>query len=322
MSTEQKISTEQTNKAFAWTGRIDAAEGPRALRWHQRVRCERGEIATPAVALLGFACDTGVARNQGRVGAVAGPASLRSALANMAWQHGERPVFDAGDVVCAGDELESAQSAFGSQLAELLAEGFRPIGLGGGHETAYGSWLGLATFAAKQKRVPRIGIINFDAHFDLRTAERASSGTPFKQISDDCTRRGWPFQYACLGIAETANTAALFNQAGRLGVWWETDSVTQNADNPELLAKLERFVRGADWLYVSICLDVLPSAVAPGVSAPAGFGMPLPVLEALLKYLKQSGKVRYTDIVELNPKFDIDQRTAKVAARLAWVMAR
>ena len=316
MSTQQKVD------ATTWTGRIDAAEGPRALRWHQRVRATRGEIAAPGVALLGFACDAGVARNLGRVGAVAGPQSLRSALANMAWQHGDLPVFDAGDVICEGDELESAQSAFGNELFSLMSEGFRPIGLGGGHETAYGSWLGLAAFAAKQKRVPRIGIINFDAHFDLRTSDRASSGTPFKQISDDCTRRGWPFQYACLGIAETANTAALFNQAGRLGVWWETDSVTQNADNPELLAKLERFVRGVDWLYVSICLDVLPAATAPGVSAPAGFGMPLAVLESLLKYLKQSGKVRYTDIVELNPKFDIDQRTAKVAARLIWVMAR
>ena len=225
-------------------------------------------------------------------------------------------------MVCEGDELESAQSAFGLELCALLADGFRPIGLGGGHETAYGSWLGLAAFSARQKRVPRIGIINFDAHFDLRTADRASSGTPFKQISDDCTRRGWPFQYACLGIAETANTAALFNQAGRLGVWWETDSVTQNPDSPELLAKLARFVRGVDWLYVSVCLDVLPAAVAPGVSAPAGFGMPLAVLESLLKNLKQSGKVRYAEVVELNPKFDIDQRTAKVAARLVWVMAR
>ena len=316
------MSTEQKTDASIWTGRIDAAEGPRALRWHQRVRCERGEITAPAVALLGFACDVGVARNLGRVGAAAGPTSLRLALANMAWQHGELPVFDAGDVVCEGDELESAQSAFGLKLCALLADGFRPIGFGGGHETAYGSWLGLAAFAARQKRVPRIGLINFDAHFDLRTADRASSGTPFKQISDDCTRRGWPFQYACLGIAETANTAALFNQAGRLGVWWETDSVTQNPDSPELLAKLARFVRGVDWLYVSVCLDVLPAAVAPGVSAPAGFGMPLAVLESLLKNLKQSGKVRYAEVVELNPKFDIDQRTAKVAARLVWVMAR
>ena len=316
------MAIEEKSSATPWSGRIDAAEGPRALRWHQRVRCERGEITTPGVALLGFACDAGVARNQGRVGAATGPLSLRSALANMAWQHGELPVFDAGDVVCEGDELESAQSAFGERLAALLADGFRPIGLGGGHETAFGSWLGLAAFAAKQKRVPRIGIINFDAHFDLRTSDRASSGTPFKQISDDCARRGWPFQYACLGIAETANTAALFNQAGRLGVWWETDSVTQNADSPELVAKLERFMRGVDWLYVSVCLDVLPAATAPGVSAPAGFGVPLSVLESLLKNLKQSGKVRYTDVVELNPKFDIDQRTAKVAARLVWVMAR
>lgn len=307
---------------FSWTGRVDASEGPRALRWHQRVKTVHTQIESPGVALLGFACDAGVARNQGRVGAAAGPQHLRAALANLAWQHGDLPAFDLGDVLCAGDELEAAQAEFGVQLAQLLHDGFRPIGFGGGHELAYASWLGLAEFAAKQRRVPRIGIINFDAHFDLRSAERGSSGTPFKQISDDCTRRNWPFQYACLGVAETANTAALFAQASRLGVWWETDSVMQSAENPELLAKIERFVRGVDWLYVSVCLDVLPAATAPGVSAPAAFGVPLPVIEALLKNLKRSGKLRYCDIAELNPNFDIDARTAKVAARLLWVLAR
>jgi formiminoglutamase len=310
------------NSNFPWAGRVDDAEGPRALRWHQRVQLSRTQIQSPAVALLGFACDAGVARNQGRIGAAAGPANLRASLANLAWQHGDLAVFDAGDVVCDGDRLEAAQAEFGSQLAELLQQGFRPIGLGGGHELAYASWLGLAEFAASQRRVPRIGIINFDAHFDLRTAALGSSGTPFKQINDDCARRNWPFQYACLGVAETANTAALFAQASRLGVWWETDSVMQSADNPELLAKIERFVRGVDWLYVSVCLDVLPAATAPGVSAPAAFGVPLPVIEALLRNLKRSGKLRYSDLAELNPSFDIDARTANVAARLVWVLAR
>ena len=123
------MSTQQKASATPWTGRIDAAEGPRALRWHQRVRCEREEIMAPGVALLGFACDAGVARNLGRVGAAMGPISLRSSLANMAWQHGDLPVFDAGDVVCEGDALESAQSAFGTELFTLLSDGFRPIGI-------------------------------------------------------------------------------------------------------------------------------------------------------------------------------------------------
>jgi formiminoglutamase len=58
--------------------------------------------------------------------------------------------------------------------------------------------------------------------------------------------------------------------------------------------------------------------VAPGVSAPAAFGVPFSVIEALACRVKQSGKMRVADIVEINPDFDIDNHTARVAARLAW----
>ena len=64
--------------------------------------------------------------------------------------------------------------------------------------------------------LPRIGILNFDAHFDLRHAERASSGTPFRQIAELCQASDWPFAYCCLGISRLSNTAALFDQAQRL----------------------------------------------------------------------------------------------------------
>ena len=71
-----------------WHGRADAEEGPRALRWHQVIR-PLADGDAPGLALLGFACDAGVARNQGRAGAAEGPAALRRALANLAW-HGDR----------------------------------------------------------------------------------------------------------------------------------------------------------------------------------------------------------------------------------------
>ena len=59
-----------------WNGRVDTGEGDRARRWHQVVRpLDDGTL--PGIALLGFACDEGVARNQGRIGAAEGPAVLR-----------------------------------------------------------------------------------------------------------------------------------------------------------------------------------------------------------------------------------------------------
>ena len=306
---------------FVWRGRIDATEGARARRWHQMVQTAPQTPVLPGqTALLGFAVDAGVARNQGRIGAAQGSHALRAALANMAWHHGETAVFDAGDVHCQDDALEQAQTQFGAQLHGLLAQGLRPIGLGGGHEIAYASWLGLSAHLESACAPPRIGILNFDAHYDLRQAERASSGTPFRQIAADCANRGWPFRYACFGVSAAANTGALMDSAQRLGVCTLWDWQLQNP-SPLAADTLAQFLAGIDQLYLSVCMDVFPAAQAPGVSAPAALGVPAHVLWPLLQQIRASDKLCYLDIAELNPSFDGDQRTAKLAARIVWEMS-
>ena len=72
----------------------------------------------------------------------------------------------------------------------------------------------------------------------------------------------------------------------------------------------------ADILHLSIDLDVLPAHVAPGVSAPATLGVALPQVRAMCLAAARTGKLRLVDVVELNPTYDVDGRTAKVAARL------
>jgi formiminoglutamase len=76
------------------------------------------------------------------------------------------------------------------------------------------------------------------------------------------------------------------------------------------------FLAQVDALYLTIDLDVLPASVAPGVSAPAAYGVPLPVISAVCRQVAASGKLLHLDVAELNPEFDVDARTAKVAARL------
>ncbi|MDK2125991.1 formimidoylglutamase [Parachitinimonas caeni] len=303
-----------------WRGRVDHEEGALAVRWHERVTAMHGAIG-PGVALLGFRCDAGVTRNQGRPGAKQGPTVIRQALANMAW-HQTRLVHDAGDVHCEDDQLEAAQTVLAREVAQCLMDGHFPIVLGGGHEVAFGSFLGLARFAESQPKPPRIGIINFDAHFDLRGSERPSSGTPFRQIARMCQESGWPFRYCCLGVSEPGNTPALFATARELNVLWRLDDemgIHQLADSQQ---QVNAFVESVDWIYLTICLDVLPAAVAPGVSAPAARGVALEVVETLIDQIKQSGKLKMADVAEMNPSFDIDNRTAKVAARLVWRLAR
>ena len=69
-------------------------------------------------------------------------------------------------------------------------------------------------------------------------------------------------------------------------------------------------------IHISIDLDVLPASVAPGVSAPAALGVEALKIHAMVLALAQTGKLRLVDVVELNPKYDVDARTAKLAARM------
>jgi formiminoglutamase len=312
-----------------WRGRIDAVDGEAGRRWHQVVQRAQADTA-PGVALLGFACDAGVKRNHGRCGAAAGPRAVRKYLANLAWHGGASDhLYDAGDVACRDDALEVAQSAYAQQVATLLRAGHRVIGLGGGHEIAWASYQGIAAALHDDPRLARLGIVNFDAHFDLRQPEQAgrgSSGTPFLQIAGARAAAGLDFRYLCLGVSETANTPALYSRAAGLGVRFVPDVEIAHTAVDECVRD---FVHGCDAIYCTFCLDVLPPAVAPGVSAPSGLGVPLHRAIALLRLLRREcrdapggDRLVLADIAELAPCFDApDARTARTAARIAYELA-
>jgi formiminoglutamase len=302
-----------------WNGRVDAEEGPRALRWHQRIRPWQPGSG-PGAALLGFACDAGVARNGGRVGAADGPRALRRALANVAW-HRHAPAWDVGDVACDGEALEAAQVELGAHVARLLAEGQRPVVLGGGHESALGTFLGLAEHVADRAPPPRLAVINVDAHLDLRAGSRRTSGTPFRDVATECARRGWTFRALCLGLDEDAATDALLDGARELGVAWKSDRALLAGGAAAARAAVAAFLDGADLVHLSIDLDVLPASTAPGVSAPAPRGLPLHLVEEVVEAVVATGRLAVADVAELCPRHDVGERTARAAARLVARLA-
>jgi formiminoglutamase len=300
-----------------WQGRTDGeSTGP--LRWHEVV-CSPELLQPGDLALIGFACDAGVVRNEGRAGAARGPSAIRPMLANLPLRSVEH-VVDAGDVVC-DDDLEAAQVAYAASVRALLDADAHVIGLGGGHEIAYASFCALAVHLDKSDTRHSIGIVNLDAHFDLRPAPPATSGTPFFQIEQHCRQIATPFHYFCLGISEYSNTRALFERAKSFDVRYVIDEQLRQPLG-STLAELRRFCDSVEAVYLTICLDVLPAHVAPGVSAPAAAGVELSVVEALIDEVIESGRVKLADIAELNPRFDIDGRTARVAARLVARVAR
>jgi len=295
-----------------WTGRVDIADGPSALRWHQMVRPLAAD-SPPGIVLIGFACDEGVRRNGGRVGAKDGPVAIRKALANFAWHH-ERPVYDAGDVRCDDGDMEGAQSRLAEVVAGVISSGHRPLVLGGGHETAWGTFQGIV--AAKPQST--VGVINIDAHLDLRADEPGHSGTPFNQIARWCQANNRGFHYVCIGVSKPANTAALIARARELHVVDWADSLLNPWELDIPLGNVVDIIGLCDTIHLSIDFDVLPAAIMPAVSAPASRGVPLEAIEMILSRVITSGKVVAVDVVELNPLFDIDGRGGRVAARLVW----
>lgn len=306
--------------AAAWTGRDDG-DDPAHRRWWQAV----GTCAAAALdatlpgpaALLGFSSDEGVRRNHGRTGAAAAPDAIRGALGSLAF-HGERSITDAGDIVVTGDALAEGQARAGAAITAMLDAGYLTMVLGGGHETAYASYLGVAGTAAVANGA-RLGVLNLDAHFDLRQASKPSSGTPFLQMAHAEADAGRELNYAVVGISEPNNTRALFDTAHRLDVKYLLD---EDCTGERTAAFVDAFLETVDIVYLTIDLDVLPASVAPGVSAPAAYGVPLPVIAAVCRQVAQSGKLFHADVAELNPEFDIDNRTAKVAARLIDTLLR
>ncbi len=238
-------------------------------------------------------------------------------------EQARRRLYDAGDVNCDGDELEHAQGEYARLVAGLLRAGHMPIGLGGGHEIAWAAYQGAALALAGDARLDRLGIVNFDAHLDLRLPEtpgRGTSGTPFLQIAESRAASGLEFRYLCIGASTASNTAALFDRAAALGAGIVLDVDTDGSDT---VARVRSFIADCSAIYLTFCLDVLPAATAPGVSAPSAFGVPLQRAVALLRVVlaacahEGSGsKLLMADVAELNPGFDEAGRTARTAARI------
>ncbi|AOW93499.1 formimidoylglutamase [Rhodococcus sp. WMMA185] len=296
-----------------WTGQVDGTTQEH-LRWHQAVTPLRDESHSCACVFIGFASDEGVARNKGRRGAAAGPDALRNALSSMAVAEPIR-ACDAGTIVVADDQLEAGQEALGATVAAALDAGQFPLVFGGGQEVAYGTYLGLAQSSARSPHL-RIGVLNLDAHFDLRADPVANSGTPFRQMIERERAAGTSLQYSVLGISQPSNTTALFEAAHSLDARYLLDDDCSVTDRHRVAVFVSNFLSDADLVYLSIDLDVLPASVAPGVSAPAAYGVPLETIQFVCDAIAASGKLAVCDVAELNPAFDVDNRTARTAARL------
>ena len=321
-----------------WTGRIDSETNYDAFRLHQWVqridlRADDLNIDTGklGIAIIGFCSDEGVKRNLGRVGAAKGPENIRKALANLPCRFTQEvKLYDAGDILCEDGNLEQSQELLSKAVDKLLNLKLFPIVLGGGHEVAFGHYMGILNHLTKTEQKPKIGVINFDAHFDLRPYPMGgSSGTMFRQIADVCESKGLKYSYFCMGIQKHGNTIDLFKTADRLGAHYilakdivgnRFENDISSSDNWSMLERLDDFIKHNDHIYMTICADVFSSAFAPGVSATQPLGLDPEGVLKFIKYILKLNKTVSFDIAEVSPRFDLDNTTANLAKVLIFAV--
>jgi formiminoglutamase len=277
---------------------------------------ETGAADGCTLALLGLPDDTGVRLNGGRPGAAEGPRAFRAALAafGTTWDLAadralDVRVCDAGDVepAAGGDEaaLLETHARVEAAARALHERGCVTVGVGGGHDLALPCIAALA-----RHRGHAVGGVNLDAHLDVR--DTVGSGMPFRRLITAGHLDARAFVELGLGrFANDQNDVAWARAQGAMLVSAE-EVLASDFSAAALLARA--LAPGAG--FVSIDLDGIDGAAAPGVSAPSPLGLGVRHGTRLAEAAGRDARVLHFNVMELCPPRDHEARTARVAALL------
>ena len=220
-------------------------------------------------------------------------------------------VVDAGDIPCTPFSTEEAVTEIERGAEALLAGGGRLVAVGGDHTVA------LPLLRATARRYGPLALVHFDAHldtWDTYFGQRYTHGTPFRRAWEEgLLRRDRSVHVGLRGplYAETD----LVEDAGMGFAQITTDQVAQLG-----VAAVVGHVRarvGDAPLYVSVDIDVLDPAHAPGTGTPEAGGLTSRELLSVLRGLEPA-RIVGADVVEVSPAYDHAEITAIAAAHVLY----
>ena len=220
-------------------------------------------------------------------------------------------VADAGDLALSPFDIEAAIAEIERGLEHLLATSQRVVALGGDHTIA------LPVLRVLHRMFGPIAVVHFDAHLDTWDTYFGAAythGTPFRRASEE----GLLAKGHCihLGIRGTLYDRLDLSDDSELGFLVRPARAMGEARLDEVLVDLHERV-GDRPVYVSVDIDVLDPAFAPGTGTPEPGGLTSRELLGLLRGLEDLPVVG-ADVVEVAPAYDHAQITALAAAHVAY----
>lgn len=264
------------------------------------------------IVILGCPQDEGVRRCGGRVGAADAPDKIREQFYRLTTLNVKKRLFDIGNVPLIGT-LEEAHDTLIVVIRKLLADGKRVIVLGGGNDISYASGVAMAeTFG----RDWWIGV-NIDAHLDVRIASERNSGTAYRQLLDEGHLR--PDYFYEVGYQTHHCSPIYYDYVRELGVnRISLEVLRSRGEGDQELKEMirQKFIGQSSSLntFFGFDMDAVRSADAPGTSAPTPLGLRAGEFIQLVKYAASLANTKIIEFTEVNPLYDVDDRTAKLVA--------
>jgi agmatinase len=298
-------------------GPVDATAVPRYGGAATFARLPRlDEVAQADVAILGVPFDGGVSY---RPGARFGPSHIRESSRllrpyNPALQvpvFAGQQVADAGDLTANPFSIDEAIIAIERGARSLLERARFVLTLGGDHTVA------LPMLRAVAAAHGPVAVVHFDAHLDTWDTYFGAAythGTPFRRAAEE----GLLDRTGCLhaGIRGPLYTEADLTEDSELGFQVVSAPDVDQIGVPGLVERIAERVGGRP-VYVSVDIDVLDPAHAPGTGTPEAGGLTSRELLATLRSFAHLNLVG-ADIVEVAPAYDHAQITGIAAAHVAY----
>lgn len=273
------------------------------------------------VVIIGYPEERGVERNKGIIGTSKAPDIIRKYLyrlnANDARQRlgiKKGSLIDAGNVKI-GSSLEESQENLGKVIAHFIESQYFVLVLGGGHETAFGHFLG------HQRLNMPLSVINIDAHSDVRPLlnnTQGHSGSPFRQMLEypDSILQGENLvQFGLQGYCNSV-FAIDYLYSHKVNIVWFEDIAHQDISVSFFNAL--RQLDSKQNLYVSIDIDSITGVEFPATSASPAQGFSVHQFYQCCTLLAHLHQLKSLDFVEYNPEKDIHDQSAKVIALGIW----
>jgi formiminoglutamase len=222
-------------------------------------------------------------------------------------------IYDAGDIEMHVTNIVESQQRIANVVEEVTKKHplCIPIVLGGDHSISYPSITGFA----KNKKT--VGVIQFDAHHDLRNLEDGgpSNGTPFRSLLESGVIKGE--HLVQIGLRNFSNSKAYHDYAKEHGVTVYTMKDVRERKIEDIIEESVAYLKGkVDVIYISVDMDVLDQAFAPGCPAIGPGGMTSDDVLQAIRLLAKEEIVQGMDIVEIDPTLDFRNMTSRLAAHI------